>query len=688
MATYTKTVPSGYWGYYHGEWTNGTTYNLGISLGTDEWPYKITFTGKAINEKNDGSGGQFQLALCDKDAPKTTYVNLPNIMLPAPSGKHGSDEGGWYWNSTEAPLNGMNSTSNGDAWNKFKGKTLGLRHIKDYKCYANGCVVTIETNYEEATAAITAGVGGTATFNDGTTSKSMTRETTQRITVTPNEGYWIDTISATSGTLTGVTAGATSLTYDFTMATPSEYANITVTFAKQPYSVTTITEPSGYGEVNVSPEGQPIGYHYFGDTITLSQSPTQGHEFIGFSVDDGSQITNNQFTMPSHNVTVTAYYDGAFQNLYKSAVPPEAGAVIQPSDGKIRAERLVTVSQKARAGWDFQYYTLNQNSIAGNTFTMPTSDAAVSAVYSAGDYYFKLEKNLPNAPNPTIIGATRRGNSNVYDTHFGQVVIIDSHATPETEYKFLYCTMSLYDQNEAARVSNLYSAENAALSGLNAGDLDYNITNANKETYQKLLALNDSSDGFIYYDESPVYNNSVRLFQRQSFDMPAANVKINVVYEPHRIDWNQYVGLTVRQSEYVLTFKKTGEATDNMGYNFDYCIYRDFEDENKRMRIATFPSNSDTVTFQMTDADIEITHTYTLVARYQNISTDTTILSDGISVEYTSKPVHKTVGYYINGNFMECVPYYYDGNEWVEVEPYFYDGTAFQLCSGDGTMLT
>lgn len=74
------------------------------------------------------------------------------------------------------------------------------------------------------------------------------------------------------------------------------------------YSVTCQTD--GHGTLSASPSSGTAG-----TTIALSVSAYSGYVFDHFSISPSRTITNNQFTMPSGNVTVTAYFRANYTNV-------------------------------------------------------------------------------------------------------------------------------------------------------------------------------------------------------------------------------------------------------------------------------------------------------------------------------------------------------------------------------------
>ena len=120
------------------------------------------------------------------------------------------------------------------------------------------------------------------------------------------------TIPASLGAVSFFTVGTIDTAFDprnYTPTTTSGDAKITdytwsVTYYPDPpasYSVTCQTD--GHGTLSASPSSGTAG-----TTITLSVSAHSGYVFDHFSISPSRTITNNQFTMPSGNVTVTAYF--------------------------------------------------------------------------------------------------------------------------------------------------------------------------------------------------------------------------------------------------------------------------------------------------------------------------------------------------------------------------------------------
>jgi hypothetical protein len=149
-----------------------------------------------------------------------------------------------------------------------------------------------------------------------------------------------------------------------------------------------------------------------------------------------------------------------------------------------------------------------------------------------------------------------------------------------------------------------------------------------------------------------------------------AQVKIDIVTSVHALTWSG-ANLTFSQNEYSLTITRAGSASDNWSGSVTYRLYMDGVDK------GPFSGNSRVIT--LTDADLELAHSFMLVA--SGTADGDTVSADGTTKSFTPASVHKTVSYYDGTQWVECVPYYYDGSAWQEVYPYYYDGSGWQLCS-------
>ena len=138
-----------------------------------------------------------------------------------------------------------------------------------------------------------------------------------------------------------------------------------------------------HGTISASPTTA-----YKNETVTLSATPASGYYFGTWTVKDANnnpiQVTNNQFTMPDSNVTVSATFVPGY-NVTLASV--ENGTIsATPTGGPAGTE--VTLTATAATGYAFESWivyetgnTSNLVTVNNNKFTMPSFDVTVSATF-------------------------------------------------------------------------------------------------------------------------------------------------------------------------------------------------------------------------------------------------------------------------------------------------------------------
>jgi len=135
--------------------------------------------------------------------------------------------------------------------------------------------------------------GGTVTPNGG----SYQDGATVTLTATPSAGY---TFSHWSGDITGSQNPAT-ITMDSDKTVIANFIEVS-----NQYTLTVSTSPIDGGDVTLTPAG---GAYNAGEIVTLTAKPKDGYKFDKWiSTDFISSDNPYQFTMPSHNVEVTAHF--------------------------------------------------------------------------------------------------------------------------------------------------------------------------------------------------------------------------------------------------------------------------------------------------------------------------------------------------------------------------------------------
>ena len=215
---------------------------------------------------------------------------------------------------------------------------------------------------------------GVVTVAEGKTTANYGDEIT--LSNTPAEGYELDAYSVknAAGNAVTVTNGK------FTM--PASAVTISATFKKSNYAVT-IAESITGGAVTAD---KTIAN--YGDTITLSNTPSTGWQFVSYSVKDaaGNAVTvaNGKFAMPAGAVTVSA----TFSKIDYTISIPESFDNGSITVSKTTANYGDTITLTITPAKNYMLGTLVVKDAAGNPievtngkFVMPAGTVTISATF-------------------------------------------------------------------------------------------------------------------------------------------------------------------------------------------------------------------------------------------------------------------------------------------------------------------
>lgn len=155
-----------------------------------------------------------------------------------------------------------------------------------------------------------------------------------------------------------------------TFVMPASNVTVSASIAAIEYTIS-VTQPS-HGVITAPATAT------YESTVTLSCTPDTGYGLDHFTV-DGVQIVGNTFTMPAHDVTISA---SVSINTYTISVTQTTGGTITAPQSA-QYGYLVILSSTADSGYELQNYTVDGTEIVGNTFTMPAHNVTVSAVFEA-----------------------------------------------------------------------------------------------------------------------------------------------------------------------------------------------------------------------------------------------------------------------------------------------------------------
>lgn len=153
------------------------------------------------------------------------------------------------------------------------------------------------------------------------------------------------------------------------------YIDIDITYTEnQDFSVSCSSSAGGSLSASATTARQ-------GTTVTLYPNPSTGYYLTGYTTSPSVTISNNQFTMPSQAITVTANFAKVNYTVTMAINPAGAGGAIG-SKSIANYGDTVTVSQTPASGYYFSGWTTSPaNLISGNAFTMPASNVMITANY-------------------------------------------------------------------------------------------------------------------------------------------------------------------------------------------------------------------------------------------------------------------------------------------------------------------
>lgn len=179
---------------------------------------------------------------------------------------------------------------------------------------------------------------------------------------TPDTGYEFSGYAVTGATISG-----NELTFGY------EDPIVIGEFTAIDYAVT-ITQPSNGTITSNAPTA------HYGDTVTLSNTPGTGYQLDHYTV-NGQTIQGNTFTMPAGNVTISGVFTAITYTI--SVTQPSHGTVSSNAQTAHYGDTVTLTFTPSSVDWELNYFTVNGQSISGNTFTMPAGNVTVSAVAKA-----------------------------------------------------------------------------------------------------------------------------------------------------------------------------------------------------------------------------------------------------------------------------------------------------------------
>ena len=250
------------------------------------------------------------------------------------------------------------------------------------------------------------------------------------LTVTPEDGYKLDSLS--------VERGGISIT-DNKFTIGSADVKIKAVFvADTPDTYSIILEGDGHGLAIAKVDDSEVTSAAPGASVTLIATPNEGYAFKEWNIvrglSDGA-ITDSTFTMPSNEVKIKAIFDRAYNINVQVQGHGSASATVDGQTATCaRKNASVTLTATPEDGYELKGWTVVSGdiTISNNAFTMSDCDVTVKAVFIESTPVTKYKITLENDGNG--LAMAKVGDTVVTSAAAGETVKLT--VTPSDGYDF------------------------------------------------------------------------------------------------------------------------------------------------------------------------------------------------------------------------------------------------------------
>ena len=407
------------------------------------------------------------------------------------------------------------------------------------------------------------------------------------ITATPNPGYYVASITASSadgsekfeifGTKPAVdTLAGDALTLSFLM--PACDLTYTVDYEKTDYSITCVYNPD-HGKA----ETAPADIAQIDDIVTITVTPQPGYELVELTVTyeggekscELTKIAENvyTFTMPTYGVTVTALFDEITYTA-NLVVNGEATTSLNGYDTDnypVDYLDTCTVSVTPDAGWKLVSVVVNDGAVKVNeeidpnggdyTFTMPHEDVTVVVTLEKIDY------------TVTCVYDAEQGKAEAVETaQVGDIVTVT--VTPQPGYELAQLTATYADGEKSCVLTEIM--ENVYTFTMPAADVTVTAVFTEVTYTANLVVVGKATTALNGYDSINVpanYLDTVTVtvtpdagWQLVSIVINDGAVKVNEEVKPE--GGNYTFTMPDEDVTIVATLEKTGYDVNAYALNF------------------------------------------------------------------------------------------------------------------------
>jgi hypothetical protein len=360
--------------------TGGGTYYSGASCTLTATPNTgYTFTNWKKGNSVVSTNASYTFNVTESATYTATFTAIPQYTITVsanPTNGGTVTGGGTFYSGTSCTLTATPAT--GYTFTNWKkgNSVVSTNATYIFNVTESATYTATFTAIPQYTITATANPTSGGTVTGGGTFYQNTQCT---LTATANAGY-----SFTNWTRNG-TQVSTNPTYTFTVTAAGSYvANFDQLTA---HSVTC-------GEVEGGTIGASVGTAYPGDVVTLTATANSGYFFSAWDVRDANNnsiaVTNNQFTMPNSDVTVSATF---VQGCTVTIAEVEHGTVTASALNGVPGTTIM-LTATPETNYVFHSWMVYKTgdvregvAVTGNSFVLPAYDVTVVGI-------FKMPKEL------------------------------------------------------------------------------------------------------------------------------------------------------------------------------------------------------------------------------------------------------------------------------------------------------
>ncbi|WP_304016922.1 stalk domain-containing protein [Fenollaria timonensis] len=427
---------------------------------------------------------------------------------------------------------------------------------------------------------------------------SAAKDAEVTLTVTPAEGYELDKLTVAGKTATNVTVTENK----FTM--PDEDVTVTATFKKkaEPKPVEhkiTIAETTN-GTVTANPTNAAKDAE-----VTLTVTPAEGYELDKLTVAGKTAtnvtVTENKFTMPDEDVTVTA----TFKEKEKPTPVEHKIIIAETTNGKVIAnpasaakDAEVTLTVTPAEGYELDKLTVagktaTNVTVTDNKFIMPDEDVTITATFK------KKAEPKPETKEYTISKAyTNHGSFTVSKSKAKAGETITVTAKPYSGY----AVKNVYyiDDNNIKHSIKNYAYNDYYYYGYNGryNDGYYGDYYRYYSDYENNYYYDYSSyDAYLKDRHYSFWNNGYRYWDDYDYKY------YNKYYDRYYDDYYRYY------DDYVDNYYRRYSSYEDYLYDKHYSHYRDYRYYDKYDYRYYNYTTTDTFTMPASDVTVYVEFT-------------------------------------------------------------------------------